>query len=385
MNDKQTLTLTLILMIVMTTITGCIRRPLEVLINERVRVNIYVYWNYDFKKDRPPGKHEEPIDSAGKAYYGGLPNGMTLMLWGRNTGTRVEKAVNEHYTAVDLVPDIYDLVIYSNTEEEYKPYMQPYDRNRFDQITMRLLHDNTRNDVGGRIYYPEPIGVAIDSFEITRDMLVQDTTFLIPYESYMDDTYDRNAVKEYVYEIQEHAIPMTVTLFMKVKVKHRQSLKAIEASLSGLAEGFYMGKINRTTETGTIDLTAKGWKLKKYGDDKDSLGIISNQTATFGLPYGKELLSERDSADNIINFRFTLTNDSVLEYSFKVGKDILYLKPTGEEARVRTRQDLYDLKLELDLKDVIDLPIVDPTGNEAGFDAKVAEWEDGGTFDFGGF
>jgi len=231
----------------------------------------------------------------------------------------------------------------------------------------------------------EPIGVAVDSFEITREMVLQDTTLFIPYEKFERGEYDIEKISERVFEIPERAIPMTVTLFLKAKVKNRQYLKGIEANISGMADGFYLSKVNRTRESGTIELDPKGWKLLTYGEDKDSLGVIVNQTATFGLPYGKELLAERDSADNILNFRITLTNDSIKEYSFKVGKDMLYLKPDGTEALVRTRQDLYDLKLEVDLSEFIVLPPSPGGRSSTGFDAKVADWEDGGTFDLGGF
>ena len=66
--------------------------------------------------------------------------------------------------------------------------------------------------------------------------------------------------------------------------------------------------------------------------------------------------------------------------SFMVGKEIRYITPEGKEAQVRYRQDLRNLLLELDLSDTIVAPYVPP---KAAFDAKVADWEDGGTIDIG--
>jgi len=74
-----------------------------------------------------------------------------------------------------------------------------------------------------------------------------------------------------------------------------------------------------------------------------------------------------------------------LQFSYNVGKNITYITPTGEEARIRYREDLHNLRLEIDLSDVIILPPVPGGDTGAGFDAKVDEWEDGGTIDMGGF
>ena len=104
------------------------------------------------------------------------------------------------------------------------------------------------------------------------------------------------------------------------------------------------------------------------------------------MPYGKELISERLAADNILTFHITLVNGDVVEYAYNVGKNISYITPTGEEARIRYREDLHDLRLEIDLPEDIILPSVpDDTRSGAGFDAQVDEWEDGGTIDMGGF
>jgi hypothetical protein len=150
-----------------------------------------------------------------------------------------------------------------------------------------------------------------------------------------------------------------------------------------MSDGFYLGRVNRTQETGAIELNSKAWEYYAVGDPGEALGVITNKTATFGLPYGKELLSERNAADNILSLRITLTNGDVQEYSFEVGKNIRYITPEGREAQIRYREDLHDLQLEIDLQDVIVLPPLPSRG--AGFDARVAEWEEGGTFDIGGF
>jgi len=375
-----------VLTLILIAIAACERRPLEVIVGEKVRVRLVIDWRFyfttNFDEQISVGDNEY-IDSAAYNYYGGVPNGMTVMLWGQNTGDRIYQAVNGHTVSLNLRPDVYKLIIFSNTESEYL-YMGLQDRESFDDVAMRLYRYTSRSDNGDYIWYPDPIGVAIDTFEITKEMVVQDTTVFMPYETYIGGNYERETVSEKYFEIPERATPMTVTLYIKAKVKHRQSMKSIEASISGMADGFYLSRINRTRETGTIELDPNGWEFLTYGEEQDSMGIIVNKTATFGLPYGKELLAERDSADNVLSFRITLANDSVQQCSFRVGKNITYLTPEGREAQVRYRQDLHDLRLEIDLSDVIVMPPM-PSRAGAGFDAVVVDWEDGGTIEVGGF
>jgi hypothetical protein len=228
------------------------------------------------------------------------------------------------------------------------------------------------------------ICVALDTLLITTEMLTRDTSIVIPYKEFINSGSDMAREGKLVYNIEEIAWPMTVDLYIKAYVKHRQSIKSIDGSISGLADGFRMSHINRTTETGALRFYPEMIEAVKVGEESDSLGLVTVKVPCFGLPYGKELLSERDSTDNVLNLQLTLTNDSVLSKRFNVGKFIRYITPEGQEARIRYRQDLQNLRLEIILPDVIDLPPLSPSAG-AGFDARVDEWEDGGTFDLGGF
>lgn len=226
---------------------------------------------------------------------------------------------------------------------------------------------------------PEDIGVAVDTIAITEDMVRSDIRFV----EYTHRNELNSDTTQFVFN--EVPDPMTVKLIVKAKVKRRHSISTIDASISGMADGFNLSQINRTTERATFRIPNDEWHRAKYGTEADSMGIIYAEITSFGLPHGKELLSERDSIDNVLTFHFVLTNDSVQDFSYKVGKDIKYLAPTGKEAQIRKRQDLHDLKIELDLSEVIVIPVTPSTRTGQGFDAKVDEWEDGGAFDLGGF
>ena len=353
---------------------ACERRPLEVIVDEKVRVRIVVKWKVNFVE-----------------LYGETPNGMTIMIWGSKGGAPIIRTTNADNITVALDPDTYRMIIFNELADDYAPYVRFYDADNYELMAARATTftvGSTRSWDDGVTYMYTPedprIAVALDTFDITPNMVLSDTTIFIPYEEYRDNGFVKYHESEMVYEIPEVPWPMTVDLYVMARLRHRESLKAIEGSISGMADGFYLSQIIRTSETGTIRFNPDNWDRNKYGEPDDSMGIISTRVASFGLPYGKELLEQRDSAENILTLNLTLTNDSVFRQSFKVGKTIRYITPEGTEARVRYRRDLQNLQLVVLLPDTLDLPWVMPTGG-AGFDARVDEWEDGGTFDLGGF
>ena len=355
---------------------ACERRPLEVIVDETVKVRIVVKWKINFVE-----------------LYGETPNGMTIMIWGSKGGAPIIRTTNADNITVALEPDTYHMVIFNELADDYAPYLHFLDADNYDLMVCRA----TTFTIGGTrswddgttyIYTPEDprIAVALDTFDITPEMVMSDTTVFIPYEQYRDNGFVKYHESELVYEIPEVPWPMTVDLYVELKMRNYQSLKTVEGNISGMADGFYLSHIIRTSESGAIRFNPEEWTRTRYqyGDSGDSLGVVTTRVASFGLPYGKELLSERDSTDNVLRLNLTLTNDSVVSRQFNVGKYIRYITPTGEEARIRYRQDLENLRLEIILPDIIDLPPVHSNAG-AGFDARVDEWENGGTFDVGGF
>jgi len=348
---------------------SCERRPLEVITSENVQVTITNDWltNYQY-------------------IYGQVPTGMTVMLWGENSQTPIVESRNATSITVNLPIDRYRLIIFNQTFSDFH-YQSFFDAGSYENIAMRsdryTLSTGWDSQVADYMHYPDPVGCSLDTFDITQDMAGRDTTIFVFYDDYISNGPEAYAGQTYRYEIPEVSWPMTVILYVKAKVRRRQAIKAIEANISGMADGFYLSQIRRTTEHGTLKLT--DWKMQETGEAADSLGLITTQIASFGLPYGKELVSERDSADNILTFNFTLVNDSVCRYTYKVSKDMRYITPEGREAQIRYRQDLHNIQLEIDLSDTIVMPPIPITRSGAGFDARVDEWEEGGTFEFGGF
>ena len=357
----------LAVIIAVVAMAACDRRPLEVIVNNTVRVDVVARWRLVY------------VD-----LYGSVPTGMTVMVWGDDSRTPLVETTNEDRVTLRLKEGNYRVLVYNQMEREFLPYMRFYNQTSYDNIMARNTTYQSSTDGKTYTHYPDPIGVAIDSFTISDQMVIQDTVIFMPYDDYISYGAGQEYVLEKVYEFPDTPWPMTVNVYLTCRVKHRQSVRGIEASLSGLADGFYLSRIVRTTEEATIEFDPKQWTFTAYGDDADSLGYITNSTPSFGLPYGKELLSQRDSTDNVLNLRIYLTNDSVMNLSYNVGKNLRYITPEGREAEIRYREDLRNLKLEIDLTDVINLPIID-NATGTGFDAIVVDWDDGGVIDVGGY
>ena len=359
-------------LLVVFALAACDRRPLEVIVSDEVVVKLVSHWDQNYF----------PI-------YNEYPNGMTAIFWNEATGERKVVTTNANSTVITLKTGTYRMLLFSDTYSDYEPYLKFNDTHSYDDMAAHSTEYNTRNWDSGITYinYPDPIGAVTDRITISEDMLMQDTV-LIPYEAYRDNGFkyaitDDPMVK---HTIHEYPYPMTVTLFVKAKIKRRQLIQSLEASLSGLADGFYLSKVNRTSKSGTVKLhTWDRWKKVATGLPADSMGWICDSIDSFGLPYGKETKAERLEKDNVLSFYITLVNGDVIQLSYNVGKNITYLTPKGEEARIRYREDLYNLKLEIDLPEDIILPPVPDSRTGAGFDAKVDDWEDGGTIDMGGF
>lgn len=347
----------------LSSLLSCERRPLEVYYEPTALVRVELDWLDQFRQK---------------------PNGMLMLIYDENdsiyraVGPTSEVEAQTLHLGVGTYKFIF--VSYPDMETIYFPRLGNH------------LYANARSvQIQGHTYAyweldrekeaPEDIGVAVDTITITQEMVSQDIKFV----DYRDrDKYSSDTLKYVFHEVPD---PMTVTLYICAKVKRIQSIKTIDATISGMADGFYLSQINRTTERATLFIPEENWRHNElFGEKADSMGYIRAQIASFGLPYGKELLAERDSTDNVLSFHIVLTNDSVQDVSFNVGKDIRYLDLKGNEARIRQRQDLHDLKIELDLSEVIVMPPTPPTrGNGQGFNAVVDDWDDGGTFNMGGF
>ena len=194
--NKRSLTifrLTAIAVFLVTMLQGCVRRPLEVILNEKVRVRLIINWRVNFQE-----------------IYGEIPEGMTVMLWGRNTGYWVMEPFDGNTATLMLQPDVYDVIIFNEYEGWFNSYnMHTYDKRSYADFTMRTDHYSTRAGEEDYMYPPQHIGVAVDVIEITHDMVELNDSILIPYEDYVDGGYENFIYSDRLIEFNELGYPMT--------------------------------------------------------------------------------------------------------------------------------------------------------------------------------
>ncbi len=342
-------------------LTSCERRPLEVVLEPKARVVVELDW----------------LDQFGKQ-----PNGMLMLIYDETDALiRSVGPTNEvNRQALDLDVGTYRMIFVSYPDQETAAFSHLDDHYWADERSVDLRgHTYTYWETMRYKEPPEEIGAATDTITITEEMIREGLQFIDYRDRFKYDSESR------IYTFYEVPDPMTVRLNIRAKIKRRQCVKSIEASISGMADGYYPSRIIRTQESACLYLGNDNWNRERFGEEKDSMGYIIAQIDCFGLPYGKEELENREPEDNILTFHLTLTNDSVQDVSFPVGKEIEYINREGKQARIRERKDLHDLRIVLDLTDTIVVPPTPNTRTGTGFDAVVDDWEWGGTFDNGGF
>ena len=350
---------------------SCERRPLEVYDYNYARLRLDVDWD---------------------TYFTETPSGMTVMIFdslGQHPVTTVTN--NVHQAFVTLPMGFYQAVVFNQSFDEFGS-MHFENTGLHELIAARstniVTHESADWDRG--VTYmrePEAIGVAIDTFSVTPAMLTENIT-LHPWTRSVPEPQGDG-----LYVVRDSVYPMTSTLYIRVLIRGMQNMRAVEGSISGMADGFLLSQIWRTEQTGTLLLD--NWRTNQVSDDGTE-GWITTSTPTFGLPHGKELEAQRYDEDNVITLHFTLRDGTTRDFRYNVGKYIKYrneghlvdangnlIATLAISAHAQVVLDL-ELVIEAPLFDVPVLPDVQPSGGGGGgFDAHVDEWEDGGTIDIG--
>jgi hypothetical protein len=351
---------------------SCYREPLELYIKGDSEIQV----TYNFTK------------------YRYRTNGLSMMYaW---NGDSITESYATHDTIMenrdDMPNGFYKMIIMTNTFQEYEGNMKFYNTRYFDKMyaTSETYNITDQNawDKGMR-YMEEPMkmAVAIDSFEVNMDN-----------DGHIFYEYDRGSDADTLRQKKEVTMmPMTTTLTIRVKVVGinymlAPSLGGVEGYITGLAEGFDFSTQWRRKEVGNIKL--KNWRsyysssgsrqLTTDGNRKApseaKTGWIETTIETFGLPHGRELLSQRTEASNYIKLHFTMLDNKTIDFSYNVGKMIKY---KGDDGTMETFTQA-DIALELDLEidapfinedDLPTLPYAQPSGTGA-FDAEVQPWGD---------
>lgn len=326
---------------------ACDRRQLEVTPDEHVRAKITVKW-----------------DACFKSRFGYTPEQTTFMVWDDLGNAPITRTSFDNSVLMTLDPGTYQLVAFNEIADTYNEAgLHFYNSASYERMALRSL---TYADEGTSYMYPPKtpgIAVVLDTFQVTRDMVEGDTVIFVPYEEFRDKGYRFGNEHQRTFELPETPWLMTVDLSVTVKLKHWQSVKAVNGSISGMADGFYLSRVERTRETGLLHFDPNNWSRTRYGSEADSTGSYTTRIASYGLPLDKELISERKNTDNVLRLALTLSNDSVVNCQYNVGKLLRYSNAEGKETRIRTRRDLQGLQLNLELPDVINLPVIGTRNN----------------------
>lgn len=240
----------------------------------------------------------------------------------------------------------------------------------------------------------QPEQMALDTLQ---DMVILSGKYgdYIPYEE--RDTYQSTLTMQQFYSIPTSPI---WNMRIRVYVKGIDYLWQVEGSLAGLATGRYLA-LNRNTDVPCL-LRLDDWSIQRTGDNE---GYISCTVRNFGLrgsqhPYrcyddqGIDITPASDGsraatraeAGTQVNWEHTRTvtpddlqlnlvltlrdHSTAMDYNFKVGESVVSYD----------NQLVLQLELDSSTPGYPDLPYVDAYEN-AGFDATVNPWEDGGSAD----
>ncbi len=367
------------LMAVMT-IVSCQRDPLEKYYTGKGEVTILPDWDSLFLQTNEQRKEL---------------TGMTVSFAKSDTSAVVASypditnTVNKY--EAELAPGKYNFLVFNLSPSEYGS-MNFYEMKDFDKcfvVGLPLQRTTEFWDVNANyIKSPEYIGCAVDSFEVLPGMYDGEIRFV----DYKDEAADIRDI------VTKRAVvrPMTTELVIRVKVLGFKYMKSVIGNISGMANGFMLTQAWRRPQT--CYQLLDNWTAKAAPEESDSVnsvGYISTRINTFGLPHGRELLSQRDSTSNLLSLCFTLVNDKQYTFTYYVGKDIKYKNAeldieTGGGSDISGDKEVdtddsfnkADVTLELELlietpfftNDYVpNLPYAQPTGTGT-FDAEVEDW-----------
>ena len=322
------------------------------------------------------GKADVRVNIDWETRFGEKPTGMTIMLAKDGdsiTFTDISNFVD--YYDLELEPGTYKMLIFNRTSGEFGS-MRFFQMKSFtDAFAYAQQLQRTTEFWDVNVSYlrePESIGCVVDTFTVVPEMTDGNFRF-VPWRDWKGDLRETLTLNEIV-------DPMTTELYVRVKVIGYKYMASVIGNISGMADGFLLTQAWRRAQTGYHLLDA--WESAPAPAESDStisVGYITTRINTFGLPHGRELLSQRDPNNNLLTLCFTLINGSQHVFRYPVGKHIKY--KTADENGYFSKTDV-TLELELLLEapfftnpEVPNLPYAQPIGTGA-FDAEVADWGD---------
>lgn len=327
----------LIMMLLMCALFSCHHKDLLTIEDTpKARIRINVDWTDFMDKETPSGMSVIAYPVDGSKPFSALTNDIS-------------------YAEMLLPAGMYNLMVYNQSPSEFGSItfsdMDNFYAASIHAVTVSTRWYKSRADDERVVTQPEWFGVdRIENVEVTQKMV--DRTSEMKRLSGVDK-------KDYT-TIISNLYPQNIisTINVRVHIKGAHNLRSARASLTGLAEGWLLGKYCPTTETVTQLL--EQWTLTLDSSDPTQ-GYITAKITSFGLPDAHSY----NPTENLFTLQLLLVDGkTMLELSFHVGDKLKKRKDLGR-----------DLWLELRLDET--LPDVEPSGgSSSGFDAVVNDWGD---------
>lgn len=347
------------------TLESCHRRPLEVYWQDEARLILHVDWMSRF------GMH---------------PVAMTVHLY-QDDGQLYRSFSTNDVDSVRLSLPVgrYRMIIFNGDQGSFSSF-RFQDGESFNHFRT-IARDNTsragnqpRWDAGMHYQWEpdERLGAAVDSFEVTQDMLDRQLKF-IHYTK-----RDKAVGTLEIYHLYETVLPLQPMIHIRVHVNGMENMYRLEANLSGMADGCSMAHTWRNATECTVFYDIDKWGYT-FDGDYSKHGWVSIDIPTWGEPRGQELQETRDSMQNTLRMNFTLRNLEERYFEFNVGHLIYYKDPQVIPDSLTKPDVLRHLYLEIN-REIPLLPDVPYERDiDAGFNAWVDPWEWGGDVDLGTF
>ena len=295
-----------------------------------------------------------------------VPTGMTVMVYpqGEGAGKAVTQHTNTTNHAIFALPEgKYHSIVYNQSPSEYGSVsfrgMESFETAEVYANPTDSRWYVSRGDEDGRVVTePEWIGTDwIKDMQVTKEMV--DKTG----EENLAELSASRARVENSFLIGEHRPQNIVyTITVKVHIDGIYNLRSARASLSGLAEGYWLGKGRPTA--GKVTHLLEEWSMTLNEDDPTKGTIVAKITC-FGLPDGHQ---GRPEENELILSLLLVDNKTILDFPFEVGDD--FEAQIEEDVHLRL-----NLAVELEITLTTPLPDVKPEGGSgSGFSATVDDW-----------
>ena len=258
--------------------------------------------------------------------FGELPMNMTVLFFPQDTSEVIHiQNYNPRSAKASLPVNTYDVVVHNELMNELGG-IKFRNINNFSSAEayacdILAQYSMTKSAEEPVVADPERLGIAIiRNFEVTQEML----------ETYW---YQRDMGLQ----IEENVLKVSpenkvYTIEVKIHARGVQYVRTVDASLSGLSEGYMMHSDMPSTQR--VTHLIKNWQKVSTSDTDPDAGYLRGTCLSFGLPSNHTA----EAAQNILSMTVLLVdNETVMDYVFQVGN------------RFRTEQSNYNPTLRLEI------------------------------------